>query len=346
MMSADRLGGNLHTGKYRKILILLILVAVAGISIILLYDTYIKPAEKTQLTVKLRRYEENPIIFPDGGGFDASATFNPAAIVKDNKVYLFYRAQETWFGTSVIGLAISEDGLHFEKLNNPIIVPEYEWELLGGCEDPRIVKINDTYYMTYTAYDKKTARLALARSKDLIHWEKIGLVFPWWGWSKSGAIIPVKINGYYWMYFGDSNIWVAKSRDMVHWETDRNWVVLKPRKGYFDSKLVEPGPPPIVVGDKIILIYNGANDSLVYSVGWVIFSIEDPTKPIARAEKPILTPKTYWERFGQVRNVVFAEGLVYFKGKWYLYYGAADTFICVAIADSINDLIGYPVEGG
>ena len=123
--------------------------------------------------------KNDPIIFPDGEDFDAKATFNPVAIVEDDKIYLFYRAQKEWFGTSVIGLAISDDGIHFKKMDRPVIVPEYEWEFIGGCEDPRIVKINNTYYMTYTAYNKKTARLVLARSKDLIHWEKLGLVFPW-----------------------------------------------------------------------------------------------------------------------------------------------------------------------
>jgi len=345
MMSANKLeASSRQTVNRQKYIVILIVVLAAIVLIVSLSSFYRREVRYAHLNLK--RYVDNPVIFPDGEGFDASATFNPAAVVKDGKVYLFYRAQEVWFGTSVIGLAVSEDGFHFEKMDEPIIVPEYEWELLGGCEDPRIVKINDTYYMTYTAYDKKVARLALARSKDLIHWEKLGIVFPEWGWSKSGAIIPVKINGYYWMYFGDSSIWIARSKDMVHWETDRDWIVLKPRRGYFDSKLVEPGPPPIIVGDKILLIYNGADDNLVYSVGWAIFSLEDPTKLIARAEKPILTPETYWEKFGQVRNVVFAEGLVYFNGKWFLYYGAADTFVCVAVADSLESLIGYPLRSG
>ncbi|RLE72893.1 MAG: glycosidase [Thermoprotei archaeon] len=344
-MSANKLeASSRQTVNRQKYIVILIVVLAAIVLIVSLSSFYRREVRYAHLNLK--RYVDNPVIFPDGEGFDASATFNPAAVVKDGKVYLFYRAQEVWFGTSVIGLAVSEDGFHFEKMDEPIIVPEYEWELLGGCEDPRIVKINDTYYMTYTAYDKKVARLALARSKDLIHWEKLGIVFPEWGWSKSGAIIPVKINGYYWMYFGDSSIWIARSKDMVHWETDRDWIVLKPRRGYFDSKLVEPGPPPIIVGDKILLIYNGADDNLVYSVGWAIFSLEDPTKLIARAEKPILTPETYWEKFGQVRNVVFAEGLVYFNGKWFLYYGAADTFVCVAVADSLESLIGYPLRSG
>jgi len=163
-----------------------------------------------------------PILIPSASGPDAAAVYNPAVVFVNGTFYMFYRAQSKWHGTSVIMLAISYDGIHFEKLNLTVIYPTLKEELIGGCEDPRIVKVNDTYYMTYTAYDGKTARLALARSKDLIHWEKIGIVFPEWSWCKSGAILPVKINGKYIMYFGDSNIWIAYSDDMVHWVTSKD----------------------------------------------------------------------------------------------------------------------------
>ena len=245
----------------------------------------------TRVKLPFSKFEKRgPVVLPDREGFDAAAAFNPAAIVREGKVYLFYRAQSEWHGMSVIALAVSVDGVIFVKAERPVVTPEYEWELGAGCEDPRVVEVNGTYYMTYTAYDGETARLALAVSKDLVNWEKKGLIFPWWGWCKSGAIVPVKINGYYWMYFGDSNIWVARSKDMIHWETDRSWVVLSPRPGYFDSKLVEPGPPPIVYSEGILLIYNGADENNVYSVGRVLFSREDPTRVIARCEEPILRP--------------------------------------------------------
>ena len=260
-------------------------------------------------------------------------------VVRNGTFYIFYRAQARWWGTSVIGLAVSKDGIKFNKLPKPVLEPKLYYELIGGCEDPRVVKVNGTYYMTYTAYDGRTARLSLARSKDLIHWEKLGLVFPKWGWCKSGAIVPVKINGKYVMYFGDSNIWIAYSDDMTRWVTDKSWVVLRPRPGRFDSKLVEPGPPPLVLDEGILLIYNDGEGR--YSVRWVLFSKEDPSKVITRAAEPILRPKRVWEEVGQVPNVVFATSLVKHGGKWYLYYGAADTYIGLALIEP-----RHPYGGG
>jgi len=336
------LGEKNSKGLWKILLISALLILLTAF----LLNEYAKRKTRRYIGLRLpftefKRYKGSPIIFPDGDGPDAAATFNPAAIVKNGIVYLFYRAQPSWHGVSVIMLATSEDGVHFKRAETIVIAPEYVWEKGGGCEDPRIVEVNGTYYMTYTAYDGKTARLALALSRDLLHWKKIGLVFPRWGWCKSGAIVPVKINGYYWMYFGDSNIWIARSKDLIHWETRKERVVLRPREGYFDSRLVEPGPPPIVYDEGILLLYNAADENLTYYVGWALFSKDDPTKVLARAEEPILRPETPWERFGQVPNVVFAEGLVEINGKWYLYYGASDTVICVAISNKTLPVI-YP----
>ncbi len=288
-------------------------------------------APKVQVSFTLGpfvKHKENPILTPRGKEFEAVAVFNPAIVYEDGKFWMLYRAED-WDGVSTIGLAESEDGVHFTRHPDPILLPEYGYEQGGGVEDPRVVKIGDTYYLTYTAYDLKTARLALATSRDLVHWQKQGLVFPERGWTKSGAILPEKVKGKYVMYFGDSDMWIAFSDDLIHW-TARERPVLRPREGYFDSKLVEPGPPPILTEEGILLIYNGANEKLRYSVGWVLFDKNDPTKVLAWAEEPILEPETSWERFGQVPNVTFAEGLVVRNNTWYLYYGAADMWIGLA----------------
>lgn len=134
------------------------------------------------------------------------------------------------------------------------------------------------------------------------------------------------------MYFGDSNIWIAYSEDMIHWVTNKDWVVLRPRPGYFDSKLVEPGPPPILTKEGILLIYNGADRKGRYYVGWALFSKDVPSKLIARAKEPIPLPTYSWEVKGQVPNVVFATSLIKVNNTWYLYYGATDTYVGVAIA--------------
>lgn len=281
------------------------------------------------------KHEENPVLAPQETDFESAAVFNPAVVYKDGKFYMLYRAEDQE-GVSTMGLAESADGVHFTRHPEPVIQPEYDYEQGGGCEDPRVVEIDGTYYLTYTAYDLETARLALATSNDLVHWQKHGLVFPERGWTKSGAIVPQKIGGRYVMYFGDSDMWIAVSNDLIHW-TARDEPALRPRKGYFDSKLVEPGPPPVLTEEGILLIYNGADERLRYSVGWVLFSKDDPIKVLARAEEPILEPEASWERFGQVPDVTFAEGLAIQDNIWYLYYGAADTVICLAMWERVSE---------
>lgn len=292
--------------------------------------------------------------------------FNPAAIVRDNKVYLLYRAEDTigrYAGTSRIGLAISSDGLHFEKQTAPVFYPEndslkrYEWE--GGCEDPRVVETEDgQYVMTYTSYDGSIARLMLATSGDLRSWAKHGPVLQ--GkfknlWSKSGAIVAEqegdrivarKVNGKYWMYFGDTHLFMATSDDLIKWtpltQGDSLKAVLSPRPGYFDSRLVESGPYALIRKEGILLIYNGMNleaggdPNLVagaYCGGQALFDHNDPSRLINRLEANFIRPDRPYETTGQVNQVCFLEGMVPFNGKWFLYYGTADSKIAVAVAE-------------
>jgi predicted GH43/DUF377 family glycosyl hydrolase len=271
------------------------------------------------------RVSDKPILSPGDFPFDSKAAFNPAAVVINDTIYLFYRAQDKKF-RSYIALAISKDGINFEKYPKPIIYPTLPEEKMG-CEDPRIVKVNDTYYMTYTAFDGSTARLAIASSKDLINWKKHGIVFPEWPWTKSGAILPVKINGTYIMFFGDWKIWIAYSEDLIHWKADWKNPILEARMGMFDERLVEPGPPPILTDKGILLFYNGASWEKGYSIGWALLDPSNPYKVIARSDEPIFEPQLLWEKIGNVPNVVFAEALVRYKGKWIMYYGAADKYV-------------------
>ena len=307
---------------------------------------------------------------------------NPTAIVKNNKVYLLYRAQDS-MGTSRIGMAISEDGLNFKKMPEPIFFPDedtmkvYEWNYkkgtteqknseacyfcyFDGVEDPRIVQ-SDTgdYIMTYTSYDGKTARLSIASSKDLLTWVKHGLVLNSEKykdtWSKAGAIVSTlqgnnmvakKIDGKYWMYFGDTSIFMAYSEDLIHWEVAENAEskkmisVLHPRMGYFDSRLVEPGPYALITDDGILLIYNGSNaenfndtnlPKYTYAAGQALFDKTAPYKLIDRTDNYFIHPDKDYEKVGEVNEVCFVEGLVYFKDQWFLYYGTADSKIAVAI---------------
>ncbi|GMA50834.1 glycosylase [Alicyclobacillus contaminans] len=299
------------------------------------------------------KYEHNPILSPQGDSWESKDLFNPAAVVKDGKVYLLYRAEDgtgagQWNGTSRLGLAISEDGLHFERHPHPVLIPTESYEQPGGCEDPRITQIDDTYYLTYTAFDGYSATLCLATSKDLFVWEKHGVLFPDWRggservWSKSGAILAEPIDGRYIMYFGDTNIWMAYSDDLIHWTPVKEPVFTpSPDPNAFDSALIEPGPQPLVTPEGILLMYNAAQritdpsnpacGRLRYAAGQVLLSKEDPHQVLKRMTVPFFTPGTRDEIVGQVDNVVFVEGLVDFKGAHYLYYGMADSKIGVAV---------------
>lgn len=306
--------------KFVTVVAFILAVSLVGVAV-----------EENWLPCLFVKFNGNPILSPQGEGFEAAAVFNPAVIMVDGSFFMLYRAEDSR-GVSRIGLATSEDGLHFSRRPEPVLYPTEPYEIWGGCEDPRVVEIGEVYYLTYTAYDGHWAKLTLATSTDLMHWEKHGPIIPW-PWSKAGAILDRPIGGKYFMYFGDSSIWLAHSQDLLHWEVLPE-PVLKPRPGRFDSRGVEPGPPPLFTDQGILLIYNGWNEDITYKVGAVLFSSDDPTQVIARTENPILEPTEHWELEGHVPRVVFASGLVVSEGHWYLYYGGADERIGVAICSN------------
>jgi predicted GH43/DUF377 family glycosyl hydrolase len=223
-----------------------------------------------------------------------------------------------------------------------VLSPDADYEKGGGVEDPRLVKFHDTYYLTYTGYNKKDAQLCLARSKDLLHWQRQGVILPAyqgrWNvkWTKSGAIVPEKINDKYWMYFlGTSadktdQTGLAYSTDLLHWTEATDAPVLPRRAGRFDSRVVEPGPPPIMTKDGIVLVYNGADDNLVYRTAIAVFDRKDPVKLLWRSEQPVFFPEKSWEKIGQVPNVIFVEGMARHRDRYLFYYGAADKYVGVA----------------
>ncbi len=285
--------------------------------------------------VDVKRLSDEPILTPHAERFDDLAAYNPAAVKVGSKTILLYRGQNK-AGTSQIGYAESSDGIHFKADAKPILSPETAYEKDGGVEDPRLVKIGDTFYLTYTGYNKTDAQLCMATSKDLKKWDRVGIIMPankgTWNtkWTKSGAILTTKVNGKYWMYYlgtadGADQMGVASSTDLKHWQDATKHPVLPKRAGMFDSKVVEPGPAPLLTDEGILLIYNGADDKLVYRTGWVIFDRKDPTKVVRRSDTPIFVPEKKWEVEGQVPNVVFVEGLTKEGDKLNLYYGGGDT---------------------
>jgi beta-1,2-mannosidase len=290
-----------------------------------------------------QRLSDSAIISPQGSGWESAGTFNPSVVMHDGKIVMLYRAQDA-NGTSRLGYASSTDGIHFTRRPEPVLSPEADYERGGGVEDPRLVKIDNTFYLTYTAYNKKDAQLALAVSKDLVHWDRKGVILPAYkgrwnvGWTKAGAILPEKIDGKYWMYFMGTaldktdQMGIAYSTDLLHWTDALDVPVLPRRPGRWDSRVVEPGPAPFLTADGIVLIYNGADDSLVYRTGIVRFDRKDPRRVLSRTEMPIFAPEADWEKTGQVPNVVFVEGMIRQANRWLFYYGGADKYVGVAHA--------------
>jgi len=332
--------------------------------------------------------EANPVIAPNRTStfrspmndttvhWEEYATFNPAAVVRNGKVYVLYRAEDasgdTQIGhhTSRLGLAESTDGLHFTRRTEPVFYPDkddqskYEWT--GGVEDPRIVETDSgEYVLTYTQWNRDIPRLAVATSRDLLHWTKHGPAFAKAGngkylatESKSGAIVAraegnrvvaTRVNGKYWMYYGVPEIQIATSDNLIDWtplETSdgKTLKVLSPRPGYFDSWLVEAGPPAIITQRGIVALYNAGNNERygdarlpvhVYTGGQALFDARNPVKLLGRSDAPFIQPTESYERTGQyAEGTTFLEGFVPFNGRWFLYYGMADSRVGVAIWNS------------
>lgn len=289
-----------------------------------------------------RDYNKNPILKPDSG-FDSRGAFNPAVIKEGDNYFMLYRAESPDDSlTGKIGLARSQDGINFVKYPEAVIVPDEDFDRFG-CEDPRLVKVGGTYYLTYVGNRGRyeTVNICLATSNDLIHWKKHGaiLMLPkdWaQGQMKAGAILPEKINERYVMYFmGEKEPWkpaigLAYSDDLIKWDEPLSEPVLLPRIGYFDSQGVEPGPPPVLTEEGIWLIYCGWAEDCVYKVGAALFSREDPSVILERSGEPILSTKDWGKTFGGIANHIVAEGLVRDENRWLLYYGAADRACCLA----------------
>jgi predicted GH43/DUF377 family glycosyl hydrolase len=266
------------------------------------------PAQPAWAFGPFTRPVEEPIIRPrpesvfhdsiskDPVHWEALHTFNPAAIVRDGKVFVLYRAEDDsgtmqiGMHTSRLGLAQSADGLHFTRSPEPVFYPgedsqkAREWP--GGVEDPRIVEGPENtpggkYVLTYTQWNRTTYSIGIATSPDLIHWTKhgpaLGDIGPYANLMyKSGGIvtkldhgrlITAKIHGKFWMYWGEIQVRVASSPDLIHWtpvesSPGKPIVVLEGRPGLFDSAFPEVGAPPILTSRGILLIYNGKNAEL------------------------------------------------------------------------------------
>ena len=347
------------------------------------------------MTKLFTRSEYNPILKPDINNYwEAKKLYNPGAIFHNGEYHLFYRAVcscENW--KSSIGYAVSIDGEKFKRFNKPLLLGTDDFEK-RGLEDPRITKIGSVFYMAYAAYDGITPRLCIATSEDLKTWDKKGVAFSDWNfgkaggvytkwdengiiftkpklteWSKSGALFPEKINGKYWMLFGEYRIWFATSDDGINWNGDQT-PFLEPRtENFFDNAFVEMGPPPIKTEKGWLILYHGISVSHWYQIGFLLLDLENPRKILFRSIKPILKPEKDYEMSGIVDvlpgglatmqkmseeelkiflakhnekgtmpRVTFCCGATVVNNALRIFYGASDSVICTAIAQ-IDDIL-------
>jgi predicted GH43/DUF377 family glycosyl hydrolase len=298
----------------------------------------------------IHRYEGNPLITIDDIPFPCNTVFNAACAKYDGKYILLLRVEDLT-GRSVFALARSDDGYDFELEDEPVMQPckgegcfgEYEKK---GIEDPRITKIGDIYYIMYTAVSPYGPLLALAKTEDFKTFDRIALVSE--PANKDGVLFPEKINGRYArldrpIAGGIANIWISYSDDLVRWGDSR--CVMTVRDDHWDSWRVGASSQPIRFDDGWLIIYHGvkaASSGPIYRLGAAVLAGDDPSKVRCRTAIPILSPREYYERVGDVNNVVFSCGAILEDDgeQLKIYYGASDTSICVGTAN-VNELMQF-----
>ncbi len=319
--------------------------------------------------MKLKRHHTNPILekYPDHD-WEKGSVLNPSVLYEDGIFKMVYRAtNDTHSGQpgrymSSVGYAISLDGVHFVRAKDPLIAPSRDYEHKLGCEDPRITKIEDYYFLYYTAVGddngNDVVRIALATSRDFKKWKKHGIVGPKHTASKAAILFPEKIRGKYIMFY----TWMSDSPMSTIMEASFDTLedAMNPPEGvmmndidrYEEHAVFKPlehtfrgpevGAVPIKTRDGWLFIYCNANvsDHPEWTISAALLDLHDPKKVLAITEEPILRPETEEERHGVVNNVTFPEGAVVVGDELYVYYGSGDQGICLATG-KLHDLLSH-----
>ena len=286
------------------------------------------------------RWEGNPALTLEDIPFPCNSVFNgtPAKLGDDDYVLLL--RLEGRQGYSFFALARSRDGLHWRVEEEPVMLPAREgafarYEALG-IEDPRATYIEGAWYILYTAYSGYGPRIAVARTEDFHHFERIAVISQ--PGNKDGVLFPEKINDEYVRLdrpIGNEvgSIWISYSKDLLSWGKSR--ILIAPRPGYWDSFRIGASVPPFRTEKGWLEIYHGTKMTSagpIYRAGAALLDLADPSREVARSAIALLSPREDYERVGDIPNVVFASGAILEPdGEVKLYYGAADTSICVAI---------------
>ncbi len=314
----------------------------------------------------VERFDGNPILEPEPKHWwESKAVFNPAALYEAGRVHLLYRAIGDT-DTSVLGYASSPDGLHFdERLEKPVYVPREPFEGVrltpstrpvsydsgyvsgggewGGCEDPRLTRIEDRVFITYVAFDgyspPRVALSSIAFDDFLAkkwRWQKPVLISPPGIIDKNACILPEKINGKYVIFHRIFPDILIDFLDDLYFDGKTEWLKgefrIRARADSWDSRKIGAGPPPVKTKEGWLLIYHSVGEQApdVYKVGVMLLDREDPTRVLARPLEPILEPQAWYETEGLKSNVVYPCGAVVIGERLFLYYGAADRVTCVA----------------
>lgn len=284
--------------------------------------------------LQLQRAGDKPVLEPRKHvSWEKDTVFNAAAIYDRRLFHLLYRAVAHNPGDrnrSWIGHAWSKDGMHFERHDEPVLSPNVVPEERQGVEDPRVVKIGSTFYMCYTAYDLRRTQVALATSKDLIHWERQGIIISdmLFGNNKDASLFPGKIDGRYClMHRPAPDIYLSFSEDLRSW-TD-HVCIMKPQFEWEAAK-IGGGAQPIKTSQGWGLVYHGVDRKSIYRLGIALLDLVNPAKVLKRQPEFILQPEVGWEVAGDVKNVVFTCGAVLRKKELWVYYGGADSVIGLA----------------
>lgn len=331
---------------------------------------------QTSEAASLFRRHPEPVLVPMPELWWASgAVFNPGAWYDGTRVHLLIRGipagyrrirlanvrpGESEWGfepyVSYIGYAESVDGVHFAVRSEPLIQPDTDYDRFG-VEDPRISRIDDLYLITYTALGAPAfaqpgcVRIGLASTRDFRRITKHGLIGPAMT-DKDAVIFPKRIRGRIAMlhrivpsiqliYFDDLEQLFHPPQALweQHLATLDEHVVLRPEFPW-EAKKIGAGPTPIETPEGWLLLYHGVDPQHVYRMGMALLDLDDPRHVIARTSEPVLEPELFFEREGDVPNVVFPEGAVVIHDELFVYYGAADRTIGLARAP-LSDVLTY-----
>ncbi len=295
----------------------------------------------------INRYEGNPILTKKDVPYPVETVHN-AAVVKHAGQYIMLFRSHRRNGRSVIGIAESNDGFHFDVRPEPFMVPEKEGVFSTyeefGVEDPRICKLGKTYYITYSSYSRHGVRIGLARTSNFEKVDRVSLITQ--ADHRNIVLFPQKFNGRYVRLdrphseISPWSMWISYSPDLIHWGDSE--LLIKPELIHWDEMKIGPGATPFRTDHGWLNIFHGVFPTMngsIYRLGVVLHDLEDPARIIGISDEWILQPEDPWEVTGYVSNVVFTCGAVpEDDGTVKIYWGGADTVMCVGSAQ-IQDLV-------